>query len=1104
VRDATFYASGLLELHKLSAADRRASWRQSMAALARASTEDGPGPLEGLHADALLTGVQSALKAGLADDLDWLAPAAAGMALYELASALPLGAEQRELGRRLLARMRSADAGTFAVIARRLALGGGRGLASPGMRARVALVMELPTSSDVQDAPLALALASRRDLAREWIGAPSIGSLPERRFAARLLERAAREAARRAAQGDDHSLRVFKGDTVEQAWGRLLADRESLVWRHVAVARGLLAPWVPAFAKAMDQALAPGLTPTEWRRAAASISALVAVSPDRGLDLADRALSSGLLQRDPGAVGAFVWGLARAAEAEPEAAAQLFDRVAERAGPEIAESVLDLRTELGDTPLTARATERALALVTGRPKAQADDGAEAIALEVAHDLDGAARDDKTVRQQLARALDAFATSGAKDAYPLARDALATARGSLDALEAVTPDEENLPGRAGAIARRAALSVLRDLDTSLLEQDRLSLLLALGSGESARGVEDALDDLRDRVCSWILARESKSLEPGPNGKGVPPHPTASMRRLRALLHLADGDMGDDESTPQRVARLRQRCLRIARALLDRFEHGAPSPVRRTIIAALGRALDALVRVGACDVIDALLVVAGHGVDPADLRTLAEASMDPNLVHVLERYASFAAAGVGVVPMAAYDELSRDFALDASMRSEALRAVLVRLGAALAGLAEATSLEGLAPQGGSEPEIIASLEAALGALAQLSFGARGRLDPERSAAPPPVAPRPLTIAVTRVTSGADAALADHAIASSLDHLLAGVPKAIGKVVSEIVWRLPDLPKVGVVSDPPRSIRIAESLPTWLPPRRTLGGFHVVRSLSSGAAGSVFVVTRVEDKAEVDAEKFALKVPEYSASAARSLSEAEFLKLFREEAGALIALPQHPNLARFVTFDAGSRPKPILVMELVEGTTLEHMLEAKRLDTLKALRALDDVLNGLGVMHAVGIGHLDLKPANVVLRRGEEAVLVDFGLAGRHIRPGCATGPYGAPEVWGALDGISDASPVRADVYAFGCLAFETLTGRVLFEADSEMAQIAMHVAHDGFPAALRELSKRPGLAPLSELLFSTLRRNPSDRPTAAAVRKELARVGPALARSPWPLG
>jgi len=179
LRDATFYASSLLELHKLGdAAERRAAWRQSMAALARAVTEDGPGPLEGLHPDALLAGVRAALQSGLVDDLDWLAAAAAGSALYELASALPVGAEQREVGRRVLARLLAADAATFAAIARRMALGAGKGLASPGIRARVALVTELPIGLGVDDGPLALAIASRRDLARDWIAEPSTGSLP--------------------------------------------------------------------------------------------------------------------------------------------------------------------------------------------------------------------------------------------------------------------------------------------------------------------------------------------------------------------------------------------------------------------------------------------------------------------------------------------------------------------------------------------------------------------------------------------------------------------------------------------------------------------------------------------------------------------------------------------------------------------------------------------------------------------------------------------------------------------------------------------------------------------------------------------------------------
>jgi hypothetical protein len=1111
VRDATFYASGLLELHNLDGAERRASWRQSMAVLARVTSEDGPGPLEGLHPHALVAGVRAALHAGLADDLDWLAPAAAGAALYELASALPVGPEQREIGRRMLARLLAADAGTFVSIARRMALGNGRGLASPGPRARIALVAELPIGAGIADGPLALALASRRDLAREWITDRSTGSLPARRLAARLLERAAGEAARRAAQGDDHSLRVFKGDAIAPSWERLLADRESLVWRHVAVARGLLAPWSPVLAGQIEQALAPSLSPTEWRRAASSIAALVAVAPERGVELAQRALSQGLLDRDPGASSAFLWGLPRAAEAEPEAALQLAELVLAQAGADIGEAAIDLRTELGETPVVAKVSARALALLIAPrtdgapPSSRLDDGAEAIAREVAGDLEGGIRDDQPVRSQIAGALEAFAKLGAKDAYARARDVLSAARASVDALEAVSPEEDGAPGRAGSMARRASLAVLRDLDISLLEQDVLAHLLVLGGGDAARGVDEALDGLRDRVAGWILIREGAPFDSSAGAVVVPAHPTLSMRRLRALLHLADGDVGDDESDPQRAARRRKRCLRIARALLDRTERGPASPVRRTIIAALARSLDALVRIGVCDVIDAFLLVARHVVEPAELLTFSEAAMNPELVHVLRRYALFskAASDMAEVALRAHDELARDLALETSSRSEALRAVLLRLGSALSAIMSAESLRALAPSGSSEPEVVLSLETALGSIAQLVLGARARLDPEGTSVVPPAGLRPLTVAVSRVLSGTDETLGAQVLASALDEVLAGVPKAIGKMVRAIAWQLIDLPKESRDSSNAPSLRVVETLPSWLPPRRTLGGFYVLRALSAGAVGSVFIANRVEDKGEAGAERFALKVPEYSASVARSLSEAQFLTMFRDEASALIALPQHRNLARFVTFDAGSKPKPILVMELVEGTTLEHLLEAGGVDTARALQVLEDVLRGLEAMHSVGVGHLDLKPSNVVLRQDEEAVLVDFGLAGRHIRPGCATGAYGAPEVWGALEGRRDLSPMKADIYAFGCVAFEALTGRVLFQADSEMVQVAQHVGHDGFPGPIREFVKRGEFAPLAELLFSSLRQDPANRPTAAALRKELARITPALKKVRWPL-
>jgi serine/threonine protein kinase len=356
---------------------------------------------------------------------------------------------------------------------------------------------------------------------------------------------------------------------------------------------------------------------------------------------------------------------------------------------------------------------------------------------------------------------------------------------------------------------------------------------------------------------------------------------------------------------------------------------------------------------------------------------------------------------------------------------------------------------------------------------------------------------------VLLGADAVLDDKVVGAWISDLDARVPRGIAAAIGACVRSLLDK-VVSRASLPNAHVQVAEAaLPAWLPARRTLGGFYVVRSLGSGAAGSVFLVHRIEDRHDPSSERFALKVPDYSATAARSLSESEFLKLFRDEASALLAVPAHPNLARFVTFDLSARPKPILVMELVEGTMLERALATGVFETRRALRVLDGVLAGLEAMHGAGVGHLDVKPSNVVLRKGDEAVLVDFGLAGRHIRPGCATGPYGAPEVWGVVPEGLKPTPMMSDVYAFGCLAYETLTGKVLFDADNEMAQITMHLTHDGLPQPLRDLQSRPATAGLAEVLSSTLRHDPRARPTVKWLRERLDALGTDLARQAWPL-
>ncbi|MEO8874875.1 MAG: serine/threonine protein kinase, partial [Polyangiaceae bacterium] len=630
------YVSGLLDLPKLKdPSERLSAWRQALVTLAH---EDGAEALEGLHPEALAKAVHVALQAGIVDDLEWLEPAAAGTALYALAAVLPVGNEQRELGRRVLARLNSGDAGTFALMATRMARTSAKAIATPGMRARISLVVELPIGLGVQDGPLALALASGRDLAREWIATPSTGSLPARRLAARLIERAAREAATRAQQGDEHPMRVFRSDSIKEAWNRLLDDRESLVWRHLAVARGLIAPWNPELKSEVLGSLAANLSPTEWRRGATSLAAMLAVAPEIAPRAADSAIASGAISRDPGVAAAFVWGVARAGEVESEAAATLLEKVIRAAPIDCAEALVELGADLEGTPFVEKAM-LTVAVEIRKGKYAGDDGREALMREIGSDLAREQRGDPPVREQLAMALETFATSGARAAHAAAVQVLASAGGAMDTLTALAQEEDAGIGERGASsARRTSLAVLRDLDVSLLERNVLSDLLKLAkpdkSERSAADLQADLDTVRERLADWVLARE---VAPHEGEEMAPPHLTLHLRRLRALLHLVDGDLGTDDGP--RTSRNRQRWARVVGALLRRFETGVPPALRRTLFAALSRALDALVRVESLDATDVLLLVADSFVEPSELATLSEASMDPDLIRVFTRYASF---------------------------------------------------------------------------------------------------------------------------------------------------------------------------------------------------------------------------------------------------------------------------------------------------------------------------------------------------------------------------------------------------------------------------------------------------------------------------------
>jgi hypothetical protein len=1097
-------------LHRLPSAEQRAAaWRQGIATLARAVVDERrPVPLEGLDPEALLQSMELAVEAGFVERLDWLSGAAAAAALYEIAAALPPSPLKRQLGRMVLQRLREGDAETFVAVATQLALGSQRALSGRTMRARVALALTLPIGTVGNVDALALALISRQDLSRDWLRTPATGSLPSRRLAARLLERAAREAARRAAVGDDTGVRVFCTQQVREAWDRLLADRETLVWRHVASARGLLAASMPAFREEMERHLDPDFSVTEWRRAAASLAASIAVEPDAGLRACRDLLDSVVFQQDHGVAAAMIAGLPRAAESHPKAVESLLGQLMRVGGLDTAEALAELRRERVRPGFAADAAKKAEAHLR-KAVAQGtneDVGHTALMKTLADELGGSTSTrEPTLRDMLSDALEVFAKQGAYEAARAAQSILAAAVGKAKLLQRPVqgdPDT-NVP----------AFLALRELDAALFETSALNDLLLVGEDDEGRRTHDErLGDLFQQVTNWLVIREGDPLEEGDHV----PQFTTRLRQLRTMLHLVDAD---GPHVDPRKELVRQRRLLSQRVLLNRVKHDPKSSLRRTLCAATARTCDALVREEIADVSDIVVAAAGHAPHLDDLKAMAEASMVPDIESALRAYAKLQQAtrtaerdGHGLVSAAdAMKAIGNALPAAHSARIEAFRQSLSLLSNGLRSVGASSSLSEVAERSSGAP--LAALERGVAMMVQLVRGTRRRLGAPVGDESPRAgaAVSAMGLEVERALHASVSEI-DQAFETAADSLADDLPGAFAALSITVLGHLRSLPLDGPRRMPslaPIELDADAPLPAWVPPSRMVGGFHLIRTVGTGAVGSVFVARRVEERQDDSAPLFALKVPDYSAAAARTLSEDEFLRMFREEAGALLALPEHANIARFVTFDAGATPKPILVMELVEGPSLEGLLEMGNLSLSRAAELLLGIGAGLDAMHEVGVAHLDLKPSNIIVCNGDaitgvgqppRPMLVDFGLAGKHLRPGCGTANYGAPEIWGAG---STAQAIPADVYAFGCLIFEAYTGKTLFDASAEAATIEQHVAHDGQPDPVASLLERPETRALGELISHCIRHDPASRITMRQARQLLANLSVGLGSQHWPV-
>jgi hypothetical protein len=725
---------------------------------------------------------------------------------------------------------------------------------------------------------------------------------------------------------------------------------------------------------------------------------------------------------------------------------------------------------------------------------------------LAEELSGAGtRSEPALLDRISDALETFASRGAYEAAREAQPILEAAARKAKLLER--------PMRGDPETNVPAFLALRELDSALFETSTLNDLLLVGEDDDKDGAHDArLGDLFQQVTNWLVIREG---DPLPEGSPVPQF-TTRLRQLRTMLHLVDAD---GPHVDPRKDLVRQRRLLTQRVLLNRVQHDPKSSLRRTLCAATARTCDALVREEIADVSDVVIAAAGQVPHPDDLKTMAEASMVPEIESALRAYAKLQQAtrtaqrdGHGLVSAAdALKAIGNELPVARSARIEAFRQALSLLSQGLRSVAASGSLTEVTERSSGTP--LATLERGVASMAQLVNGSRRRLGASVGDESPSSAAAIWTMGLeVERALRASVSRMDQAYTTAASAVDRDLPGAFAELTRVVLKHLRSLPLDGPRRMPslaPMELDADAPLPAWVPPSRIVGGFYLVRTVGTGAVGSVFVARRVEERQDETAPLFALKVPDYSAAAARMLSEEEFLRLFREEAGALLALPEHPNIARFVTFDAGVRPKPILVMELVEGPSLERMLEMGDLSLRRARDLLLGVSAGLDAMHQVGVGHLDLKPSNIIVCHADavtgvgqppKPVLVDFGLAGRHLRPGCGTANYGAPEIWGAGDA---AQAIPADVYAFGCLIFEAYTGKTLFDGHGEAEMITQHVTHDGDPDAVRALLDRPETQEIGALIARCLRRNPQDRITIRQARQFLANLNLGVDNQPWPL-
>ncbi len=260
--------------------------------------------------------------------------------------------------------------------------------------------------------------------------------------------------------------------------------------------------------------------------------------------------------------------------------------------------------------------------------------------------------------------------------------------------------------------------------------------------------------------------------------------------------------------------------------------------------------------------------------------------------------------------------------------------------------------------------------------------------------------------------------------------------------------------------------------------LGPYEILGQIGAGGMGEVYRAKDPRLSREV-----AIKVLPASFSA-----DADRLRRFEQEAKAAGVL-NHPNIT--AVYDIGEVDgAPYVVQELLEGETLRSVLAGGRIAQRKAIDYATQIAHGLAAAHEKGIVHRDLKPENLFVTKDGRVKILDFGLA-KLTQVGEGSGPQtNLPTAAGTEPGVvmgtlgymspeqvkGKPADARSDIFSFGAILYEMLSGKRAFHADSAGETMAAILKEDPPDLSVTNQNISPGL---ERIVRHCLEKNPEQR-------------------------